>query len=298
MGVFRKKRAVSPSAEELMVKDTLADTAYQDELRDIGRAQFKELAAAHSAYIEQESKAMMQRIAEDMRAHATNQIDALVNRVNTEITAQLNDRTREYSQVTREAQELVEQSLVRNAQLVHEKYQQLALGLQQALASQEVQMATVYQENKTQVATVQTAQEKLLEQLATSEEMTRKQAEQLTQAMRQTVRMQATNLTSVYQENMDRVTKTHDVHAEMLKKLEKTTDALEEQYDKLRELLDESVAKQKQMVSETINDNMAQIVEHYVVAALGEQSDVHSQLPSILRQMDENKQVMIEDMRL
>lgn len=299
MALFRKKKAKKqPVDETAIAEEVFAEVRYREELRELGRKQFKELVATQADGLGQDIEAMMQRVATDMRAHTTRQMDALVGRLNAEITNQINNRIREYSRVSTEAQELVAQSLSRNAQMVHEKYQQMAANLQRIVADQEVMMATVFQDGKTQVSAVQSEQTRVLEQLKETEAMTRRQAEQLTQALRQTVSSQATRLNAVYQENLDQVKKTRESQDATLDSLKKTTEALEEQYQQLRELLESSVAKQKEMVTQTINDNMAQIIEHYLMGALGEQSNVRSQLPAILEYLEENKEAMVEDMRL
>ena len=43
---------------------------------------------------------------------------------------------------------------------------------------------------------------------------------------------------------------------------------------------------------------MAQVVEHYLLGALGDQYDVKAQLPSIIKQLEDNKQVIVDDMKL
>lgn len=299
MGLFRKKQASTPPVEETATAESLlADAQYREELREVGREQFKAMVTAQTQQFDQEVKTMMQRITAEMKAHTTRQVDGLIGRLNAEITNQINERIGEYNRVSGDAQELVAQSLSRNAQMVHEKYQQMASNLQRIVADQEVMMATVFQDSKTQVAAVQSEQAKVLEQLQASEELTRRQAGQLTQAMRQTVSSQAAKLAAVYQENISRVSETHEAQAVMLEKLTRTTQALEGQYQQLSQLLEKSISDQKAMVTQVINDNMAQIVEHYLIEALGEQSNVRAQLPSILEHMEENKQAMVEDMRL
>jgi hypothetical protein len=52
------------------------------------------------------------------------------------------------------------------------------------------------------------------------------------------------------------------------------------------------------MVIDVINDNMSRIIEHYLIGALGEQSSLREQLPSILENLEENKQAMVDDMKL
>ena len=43
---------------------------------------------------------------------------------------------------------------------------------------------------------------------------------------------------------------------------------------------------------------MAAIVERYLLGALGDQYDLKAQLPAIIKQMEENKQAIADDMKL
>src|SRR5690606_37836110 len=125
---------------------------------------------------------------------------------------------------------------------------------------------------KTQMANVQSQQEKVLEELRETASITRKEAEELSRALTSTVNEQSTRLKTVFEENMTSVELTREKQSAMLDTLHRTTQELEEQYRQLRELLDTSIEHQKTMIAETINENMARIVEHYLIGALGEQS--------------------------
>lgn len=298
MGLFRKQQHDTSSDEGTDSAAVLADKAYKEELQALGREQFKQMIEKQSVHLEAEIDGMMQQVAADVKVHAARRVDALIGRLNAEVTNQLNERMREYNRVSGEAQELVAQSLSRNAQMVHEKYQQLSLDLQRAIANQEVMMATVFQDSKTQVSLIQSEQVKLLEQLRASEAATRKEAEALTAELRQAVSGQAAKLGEIYQQNLAGVEATRNTQAVMLENLTRTTHALESQYQQLSQLLDNSITQQKAMVAEVINENMARIVEHYLIGALGEQSNLREQLPSILQQMEQHKQAMVDDMKL
>ncbi len=299
MGLFKGKQAPTPADDAAAaVDDVLADAAYLEELHELGRSQFKEVIASQSTRLETEMDTLMESVAADVKAQAASSIDALMERLNKEITTQLNERMSQYNQVSSEAQDLVAQSLSRNAQMVHEKFQQLSLDLQRTIANQEVMMATVFQDNKTQVAAIQAQQGKVLEGLKASEETTRREAEMLTQALRQTVSGQASKLSEVYQLTVDGVENTRSAQAAILDVLTRTTQALEAQHAQLGQLLNKSIADEKAMVTKTINDNMARIVEHYLIGALGEQASIREQLPSIIEHMEESKQAMVDDMQL
>lgn len=298
MGLFSNKKSEDDAVDEALSSVTLADSEYREELRDIGREHFKDIIEEQTDHLEQEVDSMMERVSADVKAYATKRIDALMGRLNADITNQLNDRITEYNRVSAESQELVAQSLARNAQMVHEKFQQMSVAMQQAVANQEVMMATVFQESKTQASAIQAEQSKILEQLRQSEATTRDQNEQLTQSLQKAVNDQATKLDAIYQENMATVEATKEAQVAALEKLKVSTASLEAHNQQLSELLDKSIANQKAMVIELINDNMSRIIEHYLIGALGEQSSLREQLPSILENMEENKQAMVDDMKL
>lgn len=298
MGLFSKNQADNDAAAEELSEEALADPGYREELRKIGREHFTDIIEEQSDHLEKEVDAMMERVTADIKVYATKRIDALIGRLNAGVTNQLNDRITEYNRVSAESQELVAQSLARNAQMVHEKFQQLSINMQQVVANQEVMMATVFQDSKNQASAIQTEQSKILDQLRKSEETTLQQAEELTRSLKSTVTNQATKLEAVYQENISAVEATRDTQATMLENLKRTTDKLQDHYEQLDELLDSSIANQKAMVIDVINDNMSRIIEHYLIGALGEQSSLREQLPSILESLEENKQAMVDDMKL
>lgn len=298
MGLFRSKKSSTSSTDSAVEIDILADKDYRKELREVGRQQFRRIIVAQAAHMEHEVDIMLQRVTADLKIHTARRVDALIGRLNAEIANQINERIKEYNRVTGESQELVATSLNRNAQMVHEKYQELSTSLERAIANQEVMMATVFQDNKAQVSAIQSEQSKVLERLRESEATTSEQAEELAEKLRQTVTAQADKLDAIYQENMASVETTRDRQAAMLENLSRTTKSLEAQYEQLSELLETSIAEQKTMVADTINDHMARIVEHYLIGALGEQSNIREQLPSIIERMEENKQAMVDDMKL
>ena len=174
----------------------------------------------------------------------------------------------------------------------------MSTNLQEIIAKQELEMVSVFQANKAQLSSSQRAQDALVSQLQTAANNADQQIDQLAQAMRHNVSTQATRFSKVYQDNLDRATKSGEVQERMIQSLGDSVGALEQQYQQLSQLLDESLSKQKQMVVDVIHENMSRIVEHYVINALGSQLDVKDQMPLILRQMEQNKQAMLEDMSI
>lgn len=90
----------------------------------------------------------------------------------------------------------------------------------------------------------------------------------------------------------------HDAQELALSSLRKTATEVEEQRQALSQALRLEVSQREAALLKVYEDNMAQIVEHYVLQTLGDQFDMKSQLPYIIEQMEANKQNIIEDMKL
>jgi ATP-dependent Clp protease ATP-binding subunit ClpA len=204
----------------------------------------------------------------------------------------------EYSRVSGEAQELVIQSLSRNAQAVHEKYQDMAANLQQVVANQEVMMVGVFQDNQSRVAAVQSEQEQALEQLKHGMAEVKQQSEAAVQQLRQQSDEQSRMLGEIYQQTSGGASQMKQSQEQAISSLEQSVASLQEQHGRLQQMMDESIAKQKTMATELINEHMARIIEHYLIGALGERSDLAKDLPNILEKMQEHKQAMMDDMSL
>lgn len=83
-----------------------------------------------------------------------------------------------------------------------------------------------------------------------------------------------------------------------LASLHKTASEAEEQRAAMSAALEQEVTEREASILKVYEDNMAKVVEHYVLEALGDQFDLKSQLPYIIAQMEANKQNIMEDMRL
>jgi len=80
--------------------------------------------------------------------------------------------------------------------------------------------------------------------------------------------------------------------------LRKTAQDVETQRLALAQALQKDVTEREAAMLQAYEANMAKIVEHYVLQALGDQFDLRSQLPYIIKEMEANKQAIMEDMRL
>ncbi len=298
MGLFKKKQHKPKKAEPVAVAERVFDEQYREELRKLGREHFKKLLEDNSAGIKQDVDAVLTQLTGALRRHMATQLDLAITRVNTDISNGLKEQMTEYNRVSGEAQELVIQSLSRNAQAVHEKYQDMAANLQQVVANQEVMMVGVFQDNQSRVAAVQSEQEQALEQLKHGMAEVKQQSEAAVQQIRQQSDEQSRMLGEIYQQTSGGASQMKQSQEQAISSLEQSVASLQEQHGRLQQMMDESIAKQKTMATELINEHMARIIEHYLIGALGERSDLAKDLPNILEKMQEHKQAMMDDMSL
>lgn len=79
--------------------------------------------------------------------------------------------------------------------------------------------------------------------------------------------------------------------------IQKTNAAVDEQRQLLGQHLQKEVEDEKQKILEHFEANMTDIVNHYVLAAVGDQIDLNDQLEYILGNLNANKAAIIEDIK-
>ncbi len=79
--------------------------------------------------------------------------------------------------------------------------------------------------------------------------------------------------------------------------LQKTNDVIDEQRSQMAIQLETEVQKEKEQLIARFEKNMADIVNHYVLAAIGEQIDLSDQLEYILNDLETNKAAILEDIK-
>ncbi len=77
--------------------------------------------------------------------------------------------------------------------------------------------------------------------------------------------------------------------------IQKTNTAIDEQRKLLSEQVQQEIIAEKQETLKRFESNMADIVNHYVLAAIGNQIDLTDQLEYILGDLEANKKSIIED---
>jgi vacuolar-type H+-ATPase subunit H len=79
--------------------------------------------------------------------------------------------------------------------------------------------------------------------------------------------------------------------------IRKTTEELDKQRQALGLQLAADVAKERDRIIKRFEDNMADIVNHYIMLAIGNQIDLSDQLEFILSDLESNKQAIVEDVK-
>jgi hypothetical protein len=77
--------------------------------------------------------------------------------------------------------------------------------------------------------------------------------------------------------------------------IQKTNTAIDEERQLLSQQVQKEMLEEKQRMIKRFEANMADIVNHYVLAAIGNQIDLSDQLEYILGQLEANKQAIVED---
>lgn len=77
--------------------------------------------------------------------------------------------------------------------------------------------------------------------------------------------------------------------------IEKTNAAVDEQRQLLGKQLQQEIADEKARTLKRFEENMADVINHYVLAAIGNQIDLSDQLEYILSDLEANKQAIIQD---
>lgn len=88
-----------------------------------------------------------------------------------------------------------------------------------------------------------------------------------------------------------------DAQTLAVESIEKTKTTLDEQRKVMSDRLEEQLKQQREQLLARFEQNMADIVNHYILAAIGNQIDLSDQLDYILEDLEANKQAIIEDLR-
>jgi len=77
--------------------------------------------------------------------------------------------------------------------------------------------------------------------------------------------------------------------------IEKTKTAIDEQRQAMGDQLEKEISEEKLRRIRLFDENMAEVINHYVLDAIGNQIDLNDQLEYILGELEANKKAIIED---
>ena len=79
--------------------------------------------------------------------------------------------------------------------------------------------------------------------------------------------------------------------------IEKTNKVIDETRESLSQEVREQILKEKKQSIERFESNMADIINHYVLEAIGTQIDLNDQLEYILGDLEANKKAIIQNVK-
>lgn len=124
------------------------------------------------------------------------------------------------------------------------------------------------------------------------------QQKRLEDALQKSVTYQSSVISAMFEDNKAQIEAIKNAQNTALQSLNSSVLALQEQQQQISASLQRSLAVQQETLVKGFEENMASIIEHYLIGALGDAYDMKAQLPSIIKQMEENKQTIVDDMKL
>lgn len=147
-------------------------------------------------------------------------------------------------------------------------------------------------------AIIQEAQKAALVSLTTSAKEVADKQRELGDKIQKDIADQETALNGMLEGSKSRIADINRAQDEALQSLTSSVKAVEELHREINDRLQKSVADQEAMILNAFEENMARIIEHYLLEALGDQYDLKAQLPAIIQQLETNKQAIVDDMKL
>lgn len=292
MGIFKQKQSGQQNDDLQIFDDEL-----RDELRAMGREHFEKVLSENAAHFKQDLDMTIAHVGSELKDYMTKQLDSAMAHFSEQMNNQLHQRLSEYDRVTKDAHDLAVQSLNRSAHTLHEQYEQFNSALQKSVSGQEATMLAAYNDNKAQLAEIKKVQDQALDALNASIRVSEKQRTRLTESLEKASAEQDRLLKATFDETQARIDATRESQDAALQTLNNSARALEEEYQQLRTSLQEKIDARENLMVDAFQDNMARIIEHYLLAALSDQYDMKAQLPMIIKQMEDNKQAIVDDMK-
>lgn len=147
-------------------------------------------------------------------------------------------------------------------------------------------------------ASLKAAQDDALQKITQTTEQFQAEHKMLKESLEKNIADQQQILHNAFEENKAQIITMKEAQDSAMKWLNQSAQSLNDQYQSLAATLQKNAAEQQNMLVDAFQSNMAAIVENYLLNALGDQYDLKAQLPAIIKQMEENKQAIVDDMKL
>lgn len=264
MGLFQHKKSQAMSLEDKEIQeiDHFFDDELRDDLRERGKSYFDRAINENVALFKQDLDAIVSHINTELRQHATRQLD---------------EQMADISKVNEELRQTVSRRL-------DEKFAEYGETIQNA---QDETLKTI-ERNRQEIDQHYQSLSGTMQKSITDQE----------DNMRRNISHQAATFDQAAKDSAEQISTMKAAHAATLQSLTDSARALENQNHQLSVVLKDSLAHQEAMLMSAFEGNMAQVVEHYLLEALGDQFDVRAQLPGIVKQLEANKQSMVDDIAL
>lgn len=274
MGLFQhKQQKLTPEEEALDIAQDAFDEQYREELREHGRLNFERIVNESAALFKHDLDVTMNQVNKELQEHIVRQLDSQLV---------------EYGKLMKDAQELALKSLNGSAQTLIDQHKELSSTLQKNVVDQEQELLNVVKDTQTLA----------VESLNRSSKALDEKYEELTGSMSRSIAEQEKVLVQTFQDNTARIKEMEGAQDVAVKMLQDSAASVQKEYQLLTTTLKDNVAREQEVLVAAFQDNMAQVVEHYLLDALSEQFDLKAQLPGIIQQMEANKQAIADDMKL
>ena len=146
--------------------------------------------------------------------------------------------------------------------------------------------------------TMSDAQDAALKNMTEGSDELKQQYHELSSILKDNIAEQNAMMHTAFEDHKAQLQSMDEAQAQGLKTLSQSIEALQTQYKQMGDMLTTQVTEQQDRLVNVFADNMAHVVESYILGALGDQFDLKAQLPSIIKQLEENKQTMVDDIKL
>lgn len=273
MGLFQHKQPKNDASDDTADERRFFDATFQEELRNHGRWYFEKIINENAEIFKQQLDATVAEIGSQLKERVSKQLD---------------DQLTEYGKTMKEAQDAALQALNTSARALQERQEQIAEGFESNIKAQEEQLSTAMKE----------AQDAALQSLKASADALQQQQQQLDDVLQKNIAAQEAALSQELDENRARIAAVKDAQDAALQVLKASAEDLQAQQQQFGALVQKNVAAEQALLVQVFEENMSQIIEYYLLNALGEQYDLKAQLPAIIAQMNANKQAIVDDMKL